>query len=139
MKKTLIGVGLVLLLLVLSVWWSKNSQKSNPDIVAGNGLHWHPEIEIYVKGVKQEMPANLGVGLSSMSPVHTHEPNGVVHLEFQGLVRKSNITLDQFFKIWNKDINSFGTDMKMTVNGKENIEPQNYVMQDKDKIELRYE
>ena len=34
---------------------------------------------------------------------------------------------------------SFGTNVKMTVNGKENTEYENYAMQDKDKIELRYE
>ena len=33
---------------------------------------------------------------------------------------------------------SFGTDMKMTVNGEENTEYDNYVMRDKDKIELRF-
>jgi hypothetical protein len=29
--------------------------------------------------------------------------------------------------------------LKMTVNGKENTEYENYIMQDKDKIELRFE
>ena len=29
--------------------------------------------------------------------------------------------------------------MEMTVNGKENIEFENYIMKDKDKIELHYE
>ena len=56
-----------------------------------------------------------------------------------GLVRKEDITLARFFKVWGKDINSFGTNLTMTVNGKENTEYGNYLMQDKDKIELRYE
>ena len=34
---------------------------------------------------------------------------------------------------------SFGANMKMTVNGKENTEYENYIMRDKDKIELRFE
>lgn len=122
------------------IWYSVTRPPvPESDIASRNGLHWHPELAIYVKDIKQEMPSGLGVGLSSVSPVHTHEPDGVVHLEFQGLVRKNNITLKQFFKSWGKDINSFGTSVKMTVNGQENTELGSYVMKDKDKIELRYE
>ena len=60
-------------------------------------------------------------------------------MEFQGLARKQDATLGQFFKNWDKDMQSFGTNMKMTVNGEENTEYENYVMGDKDKIELYYD
>lgn len=127
--------------IIAGLIWLVASQPKTPegDILSRNGLHWHPELAIYVKGEKQETPANLGVGGSFMAPVHTHEADGVIHLEFQGLVRKSDITLGQFFKSWGKDMRSFGTNMKMTANGKENIEYENYIMQDKDKIELHYD
>jgi hypothetical protein len=132
----LVGVALIGGLVVA---YKNRPQIPESEIVSRTGLHTHPELAIYVKGVKQEMPANLGVGGSFMAPVHTHEANGVIHLEFQGLVKKSDITLGQFFKSWRKDMNSFGTNVKMTVNGKENMELENYQMQDKDKIELNYE
>lgn len=110
------------------------------DIISRNGFHWHLELTIYVKGEKQKIPANIGIG-AVHQPIHTHDDNddGVVHMEFQGLVRKQNTTLGQFFKNWGKDMRSFGENMKMTVNGQENTEYENYTMQDKDKIELRYE
>ncbi len=110
------------------------------NIVSRNGFHWHPELTIYVKGEKQEFLANIGIG-AVHQPIHTHDDakDGIVHLEFQGLVQKQDIVLGQFFKSWRKDFNSFGVNVKMTVNGKENTELENYVMQDKDKIELRYE
>jgi len=111
------------------------------DIISRNGVHWHPELTIYVKGEKQEIPANIGL-VGGHQPTHTHSEDssqGIIHLEFEGLVRKSDTTLGQFFKVWNKDIRSFGPTMKMTVNGVENTEYENYLMQDKDKIELRYE
>jgi hypothetical protein len=120
----------------------KNKPKiPESDIVSRDGLHWHPTPLIYVKGEKQDLPLNLGISPSGMTPVHTHDDanQGIIHLEFQGLVHKSDITLGQFFKNWGKDIRSFGTSMKMRVNGKENTEPENYVMQDKDSIELKYE
>jgi hypothetical protein len=130
-------------LVVLSIggliWYSATRPPiPESDIVSRNGLHWHPELAIYVKGVKQEIPANLGMGGVEM-PVHTHDSTGVIHLEMSGLVRKENITLNQFFKVWGKDMSSFGTNMKMTVGGKENTDYGNYIMQDKDKIELRFD
>ena len=138
MKNLLIIIGLAVLFLVGSVWWSKGLQKNNPDIVSRNGLHWHPELTIYIKGEKIEIPQNIGIGAIHL-PIHTHDDLPLIHLEFQGLVRKDDITLGQFFKNWGKEIQSFGPNVKMTVDGVENIELENYVMQDKDKIELRFE
>lgn len=110
------------------------------NIVSRNGFHWHPELTIYVKGQKQEIPENIGIG-AVHKPIHTHDDSdkGVVHMEFEGLVKNQDATLGQFFKNWGKDMRSFGQDMKMIVNGQENTEYENYLMKDKDKIELYYE
>ena len=76
-----------------------------------------------------------------MTAIHTHDDanNGIIHLEFQGIVKKEDTKLSNFFDIWNKDINSFGQDVTMSVNGVPNIELGDYAMKDGDKIELRYE
>ena len=110
------------------------------DIVSRNGFHWHPELIIYVKGEKQEIPENIGIG-AIHQPIHTHDDSkqGVVHMEFEGRVLKQDTTLGQFFKNWGKGMRSFGANMKMTVNGQENTEYENYLMHDKDKIELYFE
>ncbi|HEY4495928.1 MAG TPA: hypothetical protein VJC04_01030 [Candidatus Paceibacterota bacterium] len=108
------------------------------DIVSRTGFHWHPELVIYVKGEKQEIPENIGLG-AIHQPMHTHEDLPLIHLEFQGLTRKQDIILGQFFKNWGKDMRSFGANIKMVVNGKENTEYENYVMRDKDKIELSFD
>ena len=109
------------------------------DVVARTGLHFHPTLAIYVKGVKQVLPANLGIVGSSMTAVHTHEDLPIIHLEFSGIVRKKDVMLGEFFKSWGKDMRSFGANVKMTVNGEENAEYENYIMRDGDKIELRYD
>jgi topoisomerase-4 subunit A len=56
------------------------------------------------------------------------------------------LNLDEVIRIIRREdepkpvlIQSFGTNMKMTVNEEENTEYENYIMQDKDKIEIRYE
>ena len=147
MKDVTIWVLVIAVFFGGSIWWSRSMQSKDPDMISREGLHWHPILEVYVNGEKQVIPANIGIGgqYSSlpmgMSPIHTHDDavDGVVHLEFSGLVRKDDITLGKFIENWGKDINSFGSDVKMTVNGAENVELGNYVMRDGDKIELRYE
>ncbi len=147
MKNTLIWGLAIVFLFGGSIWWSKSMQSKDPDVISQNGLHWHPIVEVYVKGEKQAIPSNIGIGgqYSSqpmgMAPVHTHDDavEGIVHLEFGDMVRKDDITLGRFLESWGKDINSFGSNVAMKVNGAENTELENYQMQDGDKIELRYE
>lgn len=149
--KKVVFVSLITVLLVLGGIWAVNSsQKSDPDVLSYNGLHWHPELAIYVKGIKQDIPSNVGVGPQyagmtgyhtemMMTDMHTHDDLPSLHLEFMGAVRKQDTMLGQFFKIWGKEMRSFGTNMQMTVNGTPNTEYENYMMRDGDKIELRYE
>lgn len=147
MKKISIWGLILAVLLGGSVWWFQSMQSKNPDVISRNGLHWHPVLEIYVKDEKQVIPANIGIGGQysafpmGMAPVHTHEDakDGIVHLEFNGMVRENDIILGKFFESWKKDINFFGSKVKMTVNGIENMEFANYIMRDGDRIELKYE
>ncbi|MSU73548.1 hypothetical protein EXS56_00205 [Candidatus Kaiserbacteria bacterium] len=138
MKTGLIIGSVVIALLIGSTWLSGSLQESNPDILARNGLHWHPLLAIYVKGEKVEISQGIGLG-AVHRPVHTHEDLPIIHLEFSGIVRREDVTLGEFFKSWERDMRSFGTNMQMTVNGKENTEYEKYVMHDGDNIELRYD
>ena len=113
---------------------------SKSEIISSSGLHWHTELAIYVKDKKIEIPANIGI-TNVHNPIHTHTEDaatGIIHLEFPGLVRINDTKLEEFFKVWNKDINSFGSNMKMTVNGIESSEFGDYLMKDGAKVELRY-
>lgn len=134
--------GVLVVAVIGGVVWYAVTRPATPesDIISATGFHWHPELAIYVKGEKQEIPPNIGLG-AVHQPIHTHEDSdkGIIHMEFQGVVRKQDTALGQFFKNWGKDIRSFGKNMKMTVNGEENTEYENYAMKDKDKIELYYE
>ena len=151
MKTIFIIAGVAIILIIGGVWRSQSLQSRDPDIISRRGIHWHPHLAIYVKGVPQETPANIGVGPQyasasgydtrmQMTAVHTHDASGTIHFEFEsGPVHRGDLTLGQFFKIWGKDMHSFGSNMRMTVNGKENTEYENYSMRDGDKIELRYD
>ncbi len=125
---------------------------TRPDVPAAEaishtGLHWHPELAISIHGKREAIPASIGLG-ALHNPVHTHDDDNVIHLEFQGLVRKDDLRVGEFFEVWGKTFNRDqildyrngpeGT-VKMLVNGQPNDQFENYVMQDKDKIEIRYE
>lgn len=140
-KPLLFSIGASVVLLVGVVWWIGSQPQPPPstgDTLATNGLHWHPELTILVKGERVQIPANIGL-VGGHNPMHTHEDLPIIHLEFPGIVRSSDLTVNKFFQAWGKDMQSLGTHLTMTVNGEENTEMGNYVMQDKDKIELRYD
>ena len=69
------------------------------DIVSRKAFHWHSELAIYVKGEKQDIPANIGIG-AVHQPVHTHNDSnqGIIHLEFQGLARKQDVDARPVFQ-----------------------------------------
>ena len=138
MKNTLIVGGIVLVLLVGGAWWSRSLSGGGSEVISANGLHWHPTLEIYVKGEKIEIPRGIGLGAVHL-PMHTHDDLPLIHLEFGGVVRMEDVMLGEFFKNWGRDMRSFGTTMTMTVNGIENTEYENYPMRDGDVIKLRYE
>lgn len=137
-----LGLGVVLVRLDL-----RPAPVLESDIVVRQGLHWHPELAISVKGVRQDIPEGIGLGLTEHG-IHTHDATGVIHLEFPGLVRKDDTRLGEFFRVWGKRFDASclfeycnGPDGKVTlsVNGQENGEFGDYLMRDKDKLEIRYE
>ncbi len=148
--KVFIGIGLTTILILvggvsfLSLQQSNEASIQEGDAVSRNGIHWHPQLSIYVKGKQQEIPKNLGIS-GVHQPVHTHDSSGTLHLEIGGVVTKDNIKLDNFFRIWGKKfspecvIDECGSKVTMLVNGKGNKDFENYLMKDKDNIEIRYE
>lgn len=129
--------------------WQGASQPPTPvsDIVSKNGLHWHPQLTITIKGTEETIPKNIGLG-AVHGQIHTHEDLPIIHLEMQGTVTKDELRLGEFFKAWGKQFSATcvldacnGPDgqVTMTVNGKPNTEFDQYLMQDKDQIDIRFE
>lgn len=117
------------------------------EIISKQGIHWHANLRIKILGQDQSISTNIGIGIAHQ-PIHTHESDGVIHMEFSGLVKKDNIKLSRFFKIWGKTFNENcifdkcnGAEgqIKMFVNGEQNYEFENYIMQNEDKIEIVFD
>ena len=154
-EKKIIGgvVAITVIILVGAVFWlSKDSSNgaSEDQIITRTGLHWHPKLTIMIGGQKQELADGIGLGAVHQK-MHTHTEDfkeGVMHMEMQGLVTKDDTKLGKFFQVWGKDFNSrkildkeatMEGQIKMTVNGSDNKEFENYMMKEGDNIEVRYE
>ncbi len=151
--KVIAGITLAtFLILIGGVLLLSQGQKAVPEgeIIARNGLHWHPRLSVYIKGQKQGLSEGIGLGAREMA-MHTHKEDyqqGVIHMEIKGVVIKNQTKLGNFFQIWGKQLSSNclldkcnGSDgtVKMTVNGQENKDFENYEMKNDDNIELRFE
>lgn len=130
--------------------WFLFGKTSVPEsgIISRNGLHWHAELSINILGEALDVPAGIGLGKLPHNPLHTHDRDNVIHLEFAGMVRKDDIKLGKFFETWGQAFNKncvfdkcSGSDgqLKMLVNGKENFEFEDYIMRDNDKLEIIFQ
>lgn len=117
-------------------------------IISRQGIHWHAELSISILGQKQEIPTNIGIGFGGHKPIHTHEADGVIHMEFSGLVKKDDTRLARLFEIWDKKFsidcifdkcNGPEGQVNMLINGEPNYEFEDYIMRDGDKIEIVFE
>ena len=152
-NKNLIFASIVILVSIgIFILVKKSSNSDNTIEVPKKPIHWHPKLKIIIKGQEQFIPPNIGINVGKsmdyeisgmrMSPTHTHESDGTIHLENNRPWQKpETLTLGYFFKVWGKNFNRScifdycsnenGT-LSMTVNGQPNFEFENYIIHDKD-------
>ncbi|MGW5350041.1 hypothetical protein ACWERV_05880 [Streptomyces sp. NPDC004031] len=66
----------------------------------GQVLHIHSHLDVFIDGKAVTVPADIGIDLvkQQISPLHTHDTSGVVHIESPV---KAEFTLGQFMTEWN--------------------------------------
>lgn len=150
MKNWHIITGLIVVAIAL-IGISKVTQEraasTDPSVVSTRGIHWHPHLSIVVRGEEVVIPTNIGLS-GEHNPMHTHDTDGIIHLEYEGVVREEDIRLGKFFELWGVPFsktqimeyeNTEEEQVRMFVNGEENFEYEDYRMQHEDEIEIRYE
>jgi hypothetical protein len=63
----------------------------------GTVEHIHAHLDVRVNGQSVEVPAMIGIDRRGISPVHTHDTTGVIHIESPV---KRTFTLGEFFTEW---------------------------------------
>ena len=174
MKKKIIIV-LIVCLMVLIVGYSQPNTQSNtqpespsntqpespsntqPESTNKGAVHLHPKLTILINGEQVMIPDDIGsrtgkiidtdISGMKMSPTHTHESDGTIHVENNNPSSKpETLTLGYFFSVWDKPFSStcifdYCTDkgtLEMFVNGDANTEFGDYIMQDGDDILIEY-
>jgi hypothetical protein len=94
----------------------------------GNVNHFHAHLDLFINGKPIQIPGQLGIGPNALSELHTHDPNGVLHVESSTSHGARKYTLGQVFREWEvpldaTTIGQFKTDathtLKAYVDGKE--------------------
>jgi hypothetical protein len=65
----------------------------------GTALHIHAHLDVIVNGQPVTVPAEVGIddGAQQISPLHTHDTTGVIHIESP---TQAQFSLGQFFSEW---------------------------------------
>jgi len=143
-------------LVVLLVFYFLFNLFSGPKVefYTKEAIHWHASYDVYICGKKVQVPENLPSGEHHLGLplLHTHA-DGLIHIEGK-IYKKEDITFgaymdaigvpfntDMIMEYKNDGMCNDGKNNKVRVliNGEENVDPRNYVVRDKDRIEVRYE
>ena len=107
-------------------------------------LHIHPQLKIVVGGQDVPITANIGLEFSCHRVLHTHDADGVIHVESH---YQADFTLGDFFKLWEKtfsatqileNIADAEHEIVMTVDGAPSAEYESLLLKDKQKIVIEY-
>jgi hypothetical protein len=114
----------------------------------GQVLHIHSHLDVFVDGKAVTVPAEIGIDVAKqqISPLHTHDTSGVVHIESPV---KTDFTLGEFMTEWNVPIGAStlgplktggGKELHVYVNGKEQAgDPASLKLAAHDEIAVVYE
>jgi len=66
---------------------------------AGTRIHTHQHLDVFVNGSHVAVPARIGINLAErvVSPIHTHDASGLVHVESPTF---RSFSLAEFFGVW---------------------------------------
>lgn len=135
------------------VWKVATSpQRAEGGLVSRQEVHWHAKLAIRIRGEDIAIPANIGipVGQPNAHPenMHTHAEDRVVHIEKLPPVYEEDLKIGHFFRVWDKRFDSQcildacmdqGGKLTMKVNGQDNTQFENYLLQDHDEVEIIFE
>jgi hypothetical protein len=106
-------------------------------------MHIHPQITVNTNGQPSVVPENVGIdntlwkdhsldkyGMQGMSPLHTHDNSGILHVESSV---NRDYTLGELVNVWG-GLETGGKILKVTVDGKPIPDWKNHILKDKEKI-----
>jgi hypothetical protein len=151
-KNAVTMILLSLILIATALIGHEELGKAQSDSMDPITMHIHPHLSILVNGTLYSVPAQIGIvpslwkdhsldnygmqsmpemKMSAMTPLHTHDNSGIVHVE--STVNR-NYALGEFLNIWGLHLD--GKTVKMTVDGKPLPDFRNHILRDGEQIRL---
>lgn len=129
---------LVILLGVVAYYLVTNGSRPNGlPCVSGTGraYHWHTQLTITSGGNPVTIPADIGISFTCMVVLHTHNTDGVIHIEPDTPEQARVYSIGEFFGVWGKP---FGSPTGMIVNGTAQTPSSTQGLYDRETIGLEY-
>jgi len=99
--------------------------------------HIHPNLVVTVEGTKQSLPAQVGIEPGCMAEVHTHARGSKLHVETTAPERLGELTLADFFSVWEKSYERDGYEQTLTIDGEEMSGPEEITFEGTDGATIR--
>ena len=112
-----------------------NPSISNVPCLTSGVFHVHPSLVVLLDGEEIPLPVNIGVSANCIQEIHTHEADGVIHVESH--VDKG-YTFANFLEVWGFPFEQVGFVTRLTVNGEFNDNDINFVLEDGQEIVIEY-
>ena len=157
-KKNIVKYSIIGLIVIVIIYFFINTfSKPKIESYTKGTIHWHAELNAYICGNKMDVPKEAPIGEHHLGLplLHTHADR-LIHIEGK-VWKKEDINFgaymdaiqvpfgsDTIINYKNDGMcnNGKNNEVKMFVNGEEILDSnlfRSYVVQDKDKIEIRYE
>jgi len=98
-------------------------------------FHLHPHLTITIDGISEPLPADIGVLTGCIQELHTHEEDGIIHVESD--VDKG-YTLADFLNVWGIGLEQPGYITRLTVDDEFNENDMNFKLEDEQEILLEF-
>jgi len=100
---------------------------------AGTTLHVHQHLDVFVNGKRVIVPAGIGIAEQFISPLHTHDASGVIHVESPAV---RSFSLAEFFGVWGVRLTTTclagecgAAKLHLFVNGKRVVDPNRVILE----------
>jgi len=67
----------------------------------GSFVHYHAHLDVIINGEFVTVPGEIGIARTTISPLHTHDDSGIVHIESD---EDAEYTTKQFFTQWEVEL-----------------------------------
>lgn len=141
-RKQLLKLGIPIVAAIIAFGIFAFIQSQDRGIGAPMVSHIHPNLTLITDGNPVPIPENIGIdkalykdhslskyGMSGMSPLHTHDSSGTLHVESN---TNRNYTLGELFNVWGLDPG--GKIIKVTADGNSLPDFRRYILKDGDNI-----